>query len=54
MTQADLLVQLLQQVVSEGAEGVILRKPHSIYFPGRSTSLVKLKVFLHYSCCLVY
>jgi ATP-dependent DNA ligase len=31
-------------VIDNGGEGVILRKEKSTYIPGRSTSLVKLKV----------
>eukprot|EP00026_Physarum_polycephalum_P000339 Phypoly_transcript_00339.p1 GENE.Phypoly_transcript_00339~~Phypoly_transcript_00339.p1 ORF type:complete len:1688 (+),score=210.60 Phypoly_transcript_00339:78-5141(+) len=37
------LTKILRQIVEEGGEGVILRKPRSLYDPGRSTSLVKLK-----------
>jgi ATP-dependent DNA ligase len=36
----------LQHIVEGGGEGVILRKPNSIYLPGRSTSLFKFKVIL--------
>lgn len=38
------LSQLVQGVIEEGGEGVILRKANSLYTPGRSRSLVKLKV----------
>jgi hypothetical protein len=34
----------LKHVVEEGGEGIILRKPQSLYVPGRSDLLVKLKV----------
>eukprot|EP00026_Physarum_polycephalum_P001044 Phypoly_transcript_01045.p1 GENE.Phypoly_transcript_01045~~Phypoly_transcript_01045.p1 ORF type:complete len:1215 (-),score=190.78 Phypoly_transcript_01045:36-3680(-) len=40
---AQVLARSLQQVVDEGGEGIILRKPQSIYYPGRTTSLIKLK-----------
>ena len=34
----------LQQVIEGGGEGVILRRPHSLYLPGRSSHLIKFKV----------
>lgn len=37
---------LLNSITNELGEGIILRKPNSIYESGRSTSLVKLKVLL--------
>eukprot|EP00026_Physarum_polycephalum_P000561 Phypoly_transcript_00562.p1 GENE.Phypoly_transcript_00562~~Phypoly_transcript_00562.p1 ORF type:complete len:1320 (+),score=101.35 Phypoly_transcript_00562:116-4075(+) len=39
----NVLSQCLHQVVELGGEGVILRKSLSLYLPGRSTSLIKLK-----------
>jgi ATP-dependent DNA ligase len=38
------LKKMLEQLIEEGGEGVILRKPYSLYIPGRSDSLIKLKV----------
>eukprot|EP00026_Physarum_polycephalum_P002350 Phypoly_transcript_02356.p1 GENE.Phypoly_transcript_02356~~Phypoly_transcript_02356.p1 ORF type:complete len:908 (+),score=118.97 Phypoly_transcript_02356:113-2836(+) len=37
------LTQSLQCIIDAGGEGVILRKPRSLYESGRSTSLLKLK-----------
>eukprot|EP00026_Physarum_polycephalum_P002518 Phypoly_transcript_02525.p1 GENE.Phypoly_transcript_02525~~Phypoly_transcript_02525.p1 ORF type:complete len:833 (+),score=92.99 Phypoly_transcript_02525:54-2552(+) len=37
------LMAALKQVLEEGGEGLVLRKPNSIYEPGRSPSLLKLK-----------
>ena len=34
----------LRQVIEGGGEGVILRRPHSLYQSGRSLDLVKFKV----------
>jgi ATP dependent DNA ligase domain len=34
----------LMNLIDGGGEGVILRKPQSIYYHGRSTDLIKLKV----------
>jgi ATP dependent DNA ligase domain len=39
------LKKALHDVISDGGEGLIMRKPKSIYEPGRTSSLVKLKVF---------
>ena len=33
-------------ILRDGGEGVILRRPNSLYERGRSTSLIKFKVFL--------
>ena len=38
------LIAILQIVLEEGGEGLVLRKPKSIYEQGRSASLLKLKV----------
>ena len=38
------LAYALQQVLADGGEGVVLRKPASQYEHGRSTNLIKLKV----------
>ena len=35
---------LIQCVIDDGGEGAIMRKQNSAYTPGRSTSLIKLKV----------
>jgi ATP dependent DNA ligase domain len=40
------LNQMVQNIINDGGEGVILRKPKSIYENGRSSTLIKLKVFL--------
>lgn len=40
----SLLENFLQQIINNNGEGVIMRKPHTLYERGRSTSLVKLKV----------
>eukprot|EP00026_Physarum_polycephalum_P001831 Phypoly_transcript_01834.p1 GENE.Phypoly_transcript_01834~~Phypoly_transcript_01834.p1 ORF type:complete len:743 (-),score=122.50 Phypoly_transcript_01834:185-2413(-) len=37
------LTKSLQQIVEGGGEGLILRKPRSVYFPGRSSLLLKIK-----------
>eukprot|EP00026_Physarum_polycephalum_P003011 Phypoly_transcript_03020.p1 GENE.Phypoly_transcript_03020~~Phypoly_transcript_03020.p1 ORF type:complete len:828 (+),score=99.94 Phypoly_transcript_03020:42-2525(+) len=42
-SDAETLIHSLQQIVKEGGEGIILRKPYSLYQPGRSTDLIKLK-----------
>lgn len=34
----------LKQVLEDGGEGVVLRKPGSVYEHGRSSSLLKIKV----------
>ena len=36
---------VLQSVIDDGGEGAILRKVGSLFEHGRSTSLIKLKVF---------
>ena len=33
-----------RQIISENGEGVILRRPNSLYESGRSASLIKIKV----------
>lgn len=38
------LSQLLQELTSQGAEGLIARKPLSTYFHGRASSMLKVKV----------
>jgi hypothetical protein len=40
-----LLFHFLEHIMKDEGEGVILREPRSIYFRGRSPSLIKLKVF---------
>lgn len=40
---------LSELVTDQGAEGLILRRPLSLYEHGRSTNLFKLKVFI-YNC----
>lgn len=35
----------LQSLLKEGGEGIVLRKPSSLYEHGRSPSLFKLKVY---------
>ena len=37
----------VQNVVADGGEGIILRKCGSLYEPGRSYSLLKIKVFCY-------
>lgn len=44
VTNMRVISSNLQQVISDGGEGIILRKPFSIYEQERSTSLIKLKV----------
>jgi ATP-dependent DNA ligase len=41
------VMETLQSIAGQGGEGLILRKPQSLYISGRSDSLVKFKVFLH-------
>jgi hypothetical protein len=43
-TSSTLLTHSLQQVIEDGGEGIILRKPQSHYLPGRSVCLLKIKV----------
>ena len=40
----QMLTSSVNRIITDGGEGVILRKPGSVYEHGRSTSLVKLKV----------
>ncbi len=35
--------ELMDEIVAGGGEGVMLRQPHSVWEPGRSSDLVKLK-----------
>ena len=44
-SSAHILAECLQTILDGGGEGVVLRKPHSLYHFGRSSSLLKLKVF---------
>lgn len=37
---------ILKKIVENNGEGIVLRKPNSLYFHGRSPALVKLKVCL--------
>lgn len=41
----DHLMQMLDQVIKKGGEGIMLRKPASLYEHGRSWALLKLKMF---------
>ena len=43
-SSVTILMNSLQQVIEGGGEGVILRRPHSLYQPGRSPNLIKFKV----------
>lgn len=52
-TSRKQFIKSLRSVINEGGEGVILRKPHSLYEHGRSTSLLKFKVLL-ISFSLIY
>lgn len=36
---------MLDEIIEEGGEGVILRKPFSPYEQGRSENLIKIKVW---------
>lgn len=38
------LIKATRQIMGKGGEGVILRRPNSLYEPGRSESLRKFKV----------
>lgn len=38
---------ILRGILKDGGEGIMMRKPLSLYERGRSLSLVKLKVALH-------
>ena len=40
------LKDALRHVLSDGGEGVIMRRPRSMYEPGRTPNLMKLKVFI--------
>ena len=48
------VVSIMQQVVVNGGEGMILRKCGSLYHPGRSPNLVKLKVIIFLFTLLFY
>ena len=47
-----MLANALLHVLANGGEGVVLRRPASLYEHGRSVNLIKLKVFflLLFSC----
>lgn len=34
----------MEEVIKDGGEGIIMRKKGSLYIPGRSDSLIKMKV----------
>ena len=51
--QRKVLRKLIQHIISDGGEGVILRRPRSIYLHGRSDSLIKLKVCSNCACWCV-
>lgn len=40
----ETLVKKLESIINEGGEGLIVRKPKSLYESGRSINLLKLKV----------
>ena len=42
------LVKMMKKMVKERGEGVILRKPGSMYIRGRSLELYKYKVFISF------
>ena len=44
----DHLEESYNKVVNNGGEGIILRKPGSLYTPGRSHLLYRYKVIFHY------
>lgn len=35
---------MIEGILNHGGEGVVLRKPHSLYESGRSSELLKIKV----------
>lgn len=43
------LEERLQFILDAGGEGLMVRKPHSFYEPGRSPSLLKIKVRMYVS-----
>jgi hypothetical protein len=45
----NMATSMMNQIIDEGGEGVILRKPNSLYHRGRTPALVKLKVY--FSTC---
>jgi DNA ligase-1 len=47
------LIDLFNRLVKEGAEGVMLRQPGSLYEPRRSATLLKLKQFRDAECQVV-
>eukprot|EP00026_Physarum_polycephalum_P000399 Phypoly_transcript_00400.p1 GENE.Phypoly_transcript_00400~~Phypoly_transcript_00400.p1 ORF type:complete len:1105 (+),score=129.94 Phypoly_transcript_00400:31-3345(+) len=42
-TQKHHLTHMIDEIMDEGGEGLIVRKPSSLYVPGRSDALLKLK-----------
>ena len=39
------MAKRLEDIIADGGEGVVLRKPKSFYEQGRSPSLLKIKVY---------
>ena len=44
MSQKE-MAKRLEDIIADGGEGVVLRKPKSFYEQGRSPSLLKIKVY---------
>lgn len=42
--EEQLLQEVVEAIIADGGEGAILRRISSFYIPGRSPSLLKLKV----------
>lgn len=40
----------ISNILEDGGEGIILRKPNSLYEHGKSQQLIKLKVYYYYYC----
>lgn len=40
--------KLILEIINDGGEGIMMRRPASLYEHGRSTSLIKYKVFICY------
>ena len=41
------LKEILKEIVSKGAEGIIINEPNSIYSFGRSENIKKIKVIIN-------
>lgn len=45
-TKSSLVPKFVQMIIEEGGEGIILQQVGSLYERGRSSALLKIKVFI--------